>query len=61
MTWRTMKSIYDECITMQHDDTPTNDKPYLVKAPSGDRRFSNMASADTYIEDESLRIENSTD
>jgi hypothetical protein len=53
-----MKSIYGGRITLQYDDTCTDDRPYLVKAPSGDRSFADMGSAETYIENESVRIEN---
>jgi hypothetical protein len=58
MARRTIKSIYDGRITLHYDDTRTDDRPYLVKAPSGDRSFADMGSAETYIESESVQIEN---
>jgi len=58
MTRRTMKSIEGGLITLIYDDTRRDDKPYLVKAPSGDRSFDDMSSGDTYIESELLRILN---
>jgi hypothetical protein len=57
MTRRILKSFGPVTLI----DARIYDNPYLVTGPSGDRSFDDMASAETYFLDESLRVLNSSE